>query len=137
MCEDHSFHHLRGLIFKKSHVNSMEIDVKFRERLLKLKMCLQNYEEGHISLSLRIVFLSRTGILSLQMSQSMIFLTNKGLFQRWRQCNQGLLLWDKYFWYNQYQHHSRKITRFFTRVLPQSYSVIVSIFQKPEHILIY
>ena len=27
---------------------------------------------------------------------------------------QGLLLWDKYFWYNQYQHDSRKITRFFT-----------------------
>ena len=92
----------------------METDVTYRERLLKLKIYLQNYGEGHISLSLRIVFLSRTGILSLQMSQSMIFLTNKGLFQRWRQCNQGLLLWDKYFWYNQYQHDSRKITRFFT-----------------------
>ena len=60
-----------------------------------------------------IIFWSRTGTIFLQLSHSIIFSSNKGSIQRWRQLIQCLLLWDFFFLRNQYQLHSRKITLFF------------------------
>ena len=56
-----------------------------------------------------IIFWSRTGTIFLQLSHSIIFSSNKGSIQRWRQCN----TMSSFFLRNQYQLHSRKITLFF------------------------
>ena len=61
-----------------------------------------------------IISLSRTGIIFIQMLRSMIFLSNKGLIQRWRQCTKWSSFVKYFFVWNQYQHDSQKIIRFFT-----------------------
>ena len=67
-------------------LNSMATNLPFRKSLLKLEMYFWKYTENRINFSLMIIYLSRTGIVFIQMLRSMIFLSNKGLIQRWRQC---------------------------------------------------
>ena len=61
-------------------LNSMAINLAFRKILLKLEMYFWKYTENRINFSLMIIFLSRTGIVFIQMLHSMIFLSNEGLF---------------------------------------------------------
>ena len=76
-------------------LNSIATNVAFRQSLLKLEMYLWKCRENRINFSLMIVFLSRTGTIFIQMLRSMIFLFNKGLIQRWRQCTtRSFSLWD-------------------------------------------
>ena len=63
-------------------LNSMATNVAFRQSVLKIEMYLWKYRENRIDFSLMIIFLSRTGIILIQMLRSLIFLSNKGLIQR-------------------------------------------------------
>ena len=63
-------------------LNSMATNVAFRQSVLKIEMYLWKYRENRIDFSLMIIFLSRTGIILIQMLRSLIFSSNKGLIQR-------------------------------------------------------
>ena len=63
-------------------LNSMATNVAFRQSVLKIEMYLWKYRENRIDFSLMIIFLSRTGIILIQMLRSSIFSSNKGLIQR-------------------------------------------------------
>ena len=63
-------------------LNSMAINLAFRKILLKLEMYFWKYTENRINFYLMIIYLSRTGIVFIQMLHSMIFLSNEGFIQR-------------------------------------------------------
>lgn len=63
-------------------LNSMATNVAFRQSVLKIEMYLWKYRENRIDFSLMIIFLSRTGIILIQMLRSSIFSSNNGLIQR-------------------------------------------------------
>ena len=54
-------------------LNSMATNLAFRKSLPKLEMYFWKYTENRINFSLMIIFLSRTGIVFIQMLHSMIF----------------------------------------------------------------
>ena len=62
-------------------LNSMATNVAFRQSLLKLEMYLWKYRKNRTDFSLMIIYVSRTGIIFIQMLRSMTFLSNKGLIQ--------------------------------------------------------
>ena len=67
-------------------LNSMATNVAFMQSLLKQEMYLWKCRENRINFSLMIICLSRACTIFIQMLRSMIFLSNKGLIQRRRQC---------------------------------------------------
>ena len=61
-------------------LNSMATNLPFRKSLLKLEMYFWKYTENRINFSLMIIYLSRTGIVFIQMLHSMIFYLTRDYF---------------------------------------------------------
>ena len=94
-------------------LNSMATNLPFRQSLLKLEMYFWKYTENRINFSLIIIFLSRTGIVFIQMLHSMIFLSNEGFIQRWRQCTTRSSSVRYFFVWNQYHMTHRILYAFY------------------------
>ena len=73
-------------------LNSMATNIAFRKSLLKLEMYFWKYTENRINFSLMIIYLSRTGIIFIQMLGSMIFYLTRDLSKDDVSALQGLLL---------------------------------------------
>ena len=103
-------------LLQKSHAYSMEIDVTFRQSLLKLKMHFRILTNTKSVFRLQMFFLSRTGIIFLQLPHSIIFYLARNWSKDDVTALQGLLLRHKNFLWNQYQHDLRKIILLFAQL---------------------